>query len=288
MLSALAAEHQADFPDFYTATLEAGEASGQLHVALAALAHNLDRSLVIRKRLRAACIQPAILLSMAFLSLGTVVVVLIPSLLPLFEGREASLPFLMRGVLALDRAWTEHWLELSAGASTMVGALLLAFVNSAVRRSFDRFTLSLPILGRLVSTSQSAAFCTLAATMLQAGVPLPQTIRLATGVVRNRVIVEHLQTLLIQIKAGNPVASCLPTPPFPKALAPLVEGGERAGRLADTLHHAARNFDQTVEHGVEKLLSLFTPLVTLLVGLVIASLVMAVMDAILSVNDLAV
>jgi general secretion pathway protein F len=107
------------------------------------------------------------------------------------------------------------------------------------------------------------------------------------SVVANRVLSDSLGRVLASIRDGGTFSQLISQTPFPDRIGQLAAVGERAGRLDDMLNHTSRILDDEVQLKIERLMSLVSPLITLAIGLAIGGLVMSVMDAILSVNDIA-
>ena len=287
-LSELFESRSQDSPAFYGAMLKAGEAGGQLGPVLEELARLLERAQHIKSRLRAALVYPIILFAMAGATLGVVISVLVPSLLPLFDGREDQLPGLIRMLIGTRWLVENQWPLLLVGLAALCGGSYLLLRIETVRYGIDRLVLSSPVAGPLARDIQAARFAGTMGTLLRGGVPLPRALHVSTSVVANRVMAESLERVLASIREGGTFSQLISQTPLPDRVSQLAAVGERAGRLDEMLDHTARILEDEVQLKIERLMSLVSPLITLAIGLAIGGLVMSVMDAILSVNDIAV
>jgi general secretion pathway protein F len=287
-LSELFEDRPRDAPPFYAAMLKAGEAGGQLGPVLEELARLLERMQHIKSRLRAALVYPIILFAMAGVTLGVVISVLVPGLLPLFDGREEQLPSLIRILIGARWLVETQWLLLLVSLAALCGGSYLLLRMETVRYAIDRLILTAPVAGSLARDIQAARFAGTMGSLLRGGVPLPRALHVSRSVVANRVLSESLERVLISIREGGTFSQLISQTPLPDRLSQLAAVGERAGRLDDMLNHTARILEDEVQLRIERLMSLVSPLITLAIGLAIGGLVMSVMDAILSVNDIAI
>jgi general secretion pathway protein F len=278
---------RSDIEPFYAAMLRAGEAGGHLGQILSELASLIESAARIRARLRAALIYPAILLAMAALTVGIVISVLVPGLMPLFEGREDQMPFLLSTIAWFKWFGNTYWALIIPAVIGIVIAFVILLRMPAFRFAIDRVALSAPLMGPIVMSSQGARFAGTLGALLRGGVPLPRALQVTNDVARNRVIRAELDRVLIGVREGRAFPSLLAETHLPPRLAEFCAVGERAGRLDGMLAHAARMFEEEVQSRIERLMSLVSPLITLAIGLGIGGMVMSVMDAILSINDVA-
>lgn len=277
-----------DAPAFYAAMLKAGETSGQIGPVLEELARLLERIQHVRSRLRAALIYPIILLAMAGVTLGVVISVLVPSLLPLFSEREDQLPTLLKILIGARALIENQWPLLMAAFAGLLTLLYFLFRVETFRFAIDRLVLLLPVVGPLARDIQATRFSGTMGTLLRGGVTLPRAIQVSTSVVSNRVIDDSLKHVLKAVREGGAFSQLISQTPLPDRVGQLASVGERAGRLDEMLSHTARMLEEDVQLRIERLMSLLSPLITLAIGLAIGGLVMSVMDAILSVNDIAI
>ncbi|WP_253707489.1 type II secretion system F family protein [Bradyrhizobium sp. WD16] len=276
------------FPEDYQNVVRAGEASGTLASALDELAELLAQRAAVEAKVWSALTYPAILFGLAAISVVVIVSVLVPSIVPIFEQSGKRPPELLRIVI-----WVRDngaWLGLAgAGAVGLAGATF-AWIRRDPRRlyTWDAYMLKVPVIGPLVLERETARFARTLGTLLKAGVPLLQGAVAATSVVASRVIAAKLDRAIGMIREGRSLANALSTEQvFPDVALRMIAVGEETARLDRMLLRTAGLFEQRIERGIDRLMTLLTPALTVAVAFIVGGLIMVVMNAILSVNDLA-
>jgi general secretion pathway protein F len=286
-LSSLVETYKGGFPAYYAPMVRAGEMSGKLGQVLDELTQLLERSRDITSRIRAALIYPIVLLLMSAAMMTVVIAILVPSLLPLFEGSSAQLPILLQVFTSLNTALESYWHLLLGAMLAIAVASYALWRRKGFREAAHACFLKLPLIGRIILLAQISRIARVLATLLRGGVPLPNALRIAQTVATNLYVGHALTKVETGVREGTALSTIMAMPPFPDRLVQLIRVGERAGRLEEMLQHSAAIMEQELQERIERSVSLITPLMTLILGLSIGGLVMSVMDAILSVNEIA-
>jgi general secretion pathway protein F len=240
-------------------------------------------------RLASALIYPALLLMMAVVSIVVIITVLIPNIQPLFEGNDAQIPAVFGALMEVQALLESYWALLLATvlATAACGAALLR--RPGPRNFLDRIMLRLPVAGGLVRQSIVSRISLTLATLLESGVPLQQSLTATTKVARNIAAREILDRVLERVVTGSKLSQSLAANTlFDEASLRLVALGEEANRLHQMLHHIAATTEARVVRQIERAMTLLTPILTLLIGVTVGGIIMSVMQAILSINDIAV
>ncbi len=276
------------FSPFYINMVRAGEASGRIDLALARLSEFLERSRALRATLVEALIYPAILLVFACVSLTVILGVVIPRIAEMFADAQQALPLITRIVITFGGVAHDYWWVL---VLAIVGGYLYvrrSAQNPAVRRAFDAWVLGLPMVGELVSKYEAARFTRTLGTLLHNDVPLLDAIAIGRAVVSNRVISAAMERVATRVREGQGLARPLMEADlFPKLAAHLVQVGEQTGRLDDMLLRLADIYDRDVSTALKRMVDVLGPALILVLGLVIAGIILAILAAVLSVNELA-
>jgi general secretion pathway protein F len=279
--------HPEAIPEQDAAMVRAAEHSGSIAELLLQMAASMRRQLELRARLTSALTYPAILLIMSVFTVAVIAAVLVPNLLPLFEGAGTQVPFVIR---LLARLHAQFYLL--AGASTIFLVLALAVAhrmrnNDQVRLLWDRMLLRLPIVGSLVAASEAARTGCSLGLLLKSGMPLLQAISLVQKVTRNGAVRAALAGSAEQIASGGRVGRAFAQHAvMPAAACHLAAIGEESNRLDEMMAHVAQMYEAALQQKIERIMTLVTPLMTLAMGLLVAGLIFSVMQAFLSVNDL--
>ncbi len=276
------------FPGYFTSIVRAGEAGGSLRGAFEQLAQFQERALEVRGKIRSALVYPAILLLMAVAAIGLILTVLVPTLVPLFKEQGASVPVFIGVLIGLQSFLAAYWVACLAGLAALSLLSIYAWRSESVRTALDRAVLGLPMIGALAAKTQTARLTRTMAALLKSGVPMLQALTIGRSVLTNRVFVRAMGGMIEQVNEGEPLRRAMTDAGiFPSVALRLISVGEESGRLDELLLRVAEMFEAQVQRQVDRLMGLMTPILTLGIGLLVGGLMMSVMNAILSINDLA-
>ncbi len=288
-LSQALAPHEELFGTFYISMVRAGEASGKLSEVLDRLVEYLENAKANRDSVVSALIYPAILLVVSVLSIIVMLGFVVPQFESLFEDMGESLPTLTRAVIAggdFIAAWWWVLLLVAVGG----GIYLRNWAASdAGRETLDRRLLGMPVAGGIIFRFEVSKFARTVGTLLGNGVSLLQAISIGIDTVGNRVISDSLQVLPPAVKAGKRMSVALEeSGMFTPMVIQMIRVGEESGSLDEMMLELAKVFDQQVQAGVKRGLTLLEPVLILGMGFIIAIIIIAILMGILSVNDLAI
>lgn len=288
-LSQALKRHPQQFGDFYVNMIRSGEAGGQLSAVLERLVEHLERLRALRESVISATIYPAILLGVAVLSLVAMLGFVVPQFETLFKGMGDALPAPTRVVMAVGRIFSDFWPVIAA-----VGALVfLAFRGwwrtPSGQQWWQARVLRLPMVGKLLLKYDLTLFARSFGTLLGNGVPLLTALQIATQTVGNVNLQQALSGVGPKVKSGGKLTDALHgTGIFEPLAISLIKVGEETGRMGPMLLELARIFNRDVETGIKRGLTLLEPLLILILGVLIASIIVSILLGILSINDLAV
>lgn len=274
---------------FYLSMVRSGEASGEMSLVLDRLVAHLEEAKANRESVISALIYPAILLVVAVLSIVVMLGFVVPQFETLFNDMGEALPALTRGVItAADFVKGWYWLILVL----LVGGFLWlrSWLRSEEgRKRWHRRLLSLPLAGNIVFEFEMARFARSLGTLLGNGVPLLRAIDIAIETVGNVVLRDALGTLLPAVKSGQRMSVSLEeTKMFTPMVIQMTRVGEESGALDTMMLELAKVFEDHVQAGVKRSLTLLEPVLILTMGAIIAVIIIAILMGILSVNDLAI
>ena len=235
-----------------------------------------------------ALIYPALLLVMALGIIGLVVTSLLPSIAPLFDAPGVVAPAPIRFMKAAETFLSENGLLL-AGASVAIGLALLVWWRRPQARAWrNRNVRRLPLLGGMLNEIDVGRVCRILGTLVAANVPLLHALRATVDLPGGHLFRETLALSHRRIQEGARLSDALS--PLGKAapqMLDMIRTGEEVNRLADMLLRAADLAEENVRTRIDRLFTVLTPVITCVMGLVIGGLIMSIMSAVLSVNDLA-
>lgn len=256
----------------------AGESAGQLDTVLARLAEHREKTHALQRALRSALVYPGVVLAIG----GGVAVLLLGFVVPTFEqiftGLGVELPWLTQAVLAFSRTWQTHgpWLAPLALAACLMLRHVLHHTPSG-QRLRDAQRLRWPIWGPLTRQAQSARWCRTLATLLTAGIPLHEALDTVGDVLDHGHYRTATRTIRQQLGRGTALAVCLEAQAalFEPLLVQMCAIGEESGTLDAMLARMAGHYEQQVETTVARLATLLEPVILLVLGLLMGTLVLA-------------
>ena len=288
-LSEAMAAQDGAFPEYYWRLIRAGEAGGSLAGVFDDLAILLERSADVRAQAASSLVYPAVLIVAAIAAVGVITSVLLPAIMPIFEDAKAVPPAFIRMLAGIHDALSQNWLLVLSVVAAAIAALVAALRNEEMRVALDRFWLRLPIAGRFIRERETARFARTLSALIRNGVPMLDSVRIAGGVLTNRTFVETVRQAGEEIREGGVLSRPLARSGlFPDLFLRLAVVGEETGHL-DAMHlRAAEIYEASQARQLQRLTTLITPVLTLIIGGIVGTLIISVMGAILSVNELAV
>lgn len=277
------------FGDFYINMVRSGEASGQMSAVLDRLVEHMERQRALRESVISATIYPAILITVAVLSLVVMLGFVVPQFEKLFSEMGDALPMPTRLVMGLGKAFTQYGLAIglvAAAGGWLIGRWLR---SPSGKLWWQARLLRLPLVGRIALKYQLTLFSRSLGTLLGNGVPMLTALHIASDTVGNVVLQQSLVRVAPIVKEGGRVVQAIQATGIFEPLAiNLVRVGEETGRVGPMMLELASILNREVETGIKRLLTLVEPVLILVLGVLIAAIIVSILMGILSVNDLAV
>jgi general secretion pathway protein F len=200
-----------------------------------------------------------------------------------------ALPLATRVVMRAGQVFRNWGVELGVGAG-LAGWLAVRWLRSPVGASWWQVrVLRVPLLGPLMLKFQLNLFARTLGTLLGSGVPMLTALSIASETVGNQVLRQALASVSPAVKEGGRLVDALAATGIFEPLAiNLVRVGEETGRIGPMMLELANILNRDVETGIRRTLTLIEPILIIVLGLIIASIIVSIMLGILSINDLAV
>jgi type IV pilus assembly protein PilC len=268
--------HGGLFPGVYTASLLAGEKSGNLEQVIRRYVAYVKVVSTVWRRTISALVYPAILLVLSLVVVTIIIVKVVPEFALFYAQYQEDLPLSTRALVAVSEV-AMGYAGLLLLAAVMAGAGFWVWLRQpAQRERFDRFALEVPGLGPIVrkfSTSQAARTL---ATLLGGGIPLVNALDIAARSIRNRYLARELQSAGQQVREGRALAMAMQdSGAFSEVAIKMVEVGESTGALQDMLNSLADFYDEEIETNLARFVTLVEPLLLVVMGIIIAGLLLA-------------
>jgi general secretion pathway protein F len=287
-LSAALAGQSGIFSRLYLNMVRAGEAGGALAKVLLRLSEHLERADELRATVVSALIYPTILVAVSALSVMTLLIFVVPQFTQLLEESGKTLPLATQIVVNTGNFLRGYWWAILAAAAGAVYLFRRRLEDPAARLRWDAWLLRLPLAGDLIAKVEMARFARTLGTLIGNGVALLPALSIAKETLGNSLLGEALGRVAAEVKAGRGLGRpMLQEGLFPKLAVHMVMVGEETGRLEQTLLRVAEVYDREVQRSLKRVLTLLEPALILGLAVVIAAIILSILLALLSVNELA-
>ena len=275
------------FTPAYCATVAAAERSGHLAAAFEQLAEHIENQQLARQRIRLALVYPTILLCASLAIVAFLLGFVVPDVVQVFTHNHQQLPAMTRVLMALSEGAQRFGLPFAA-ALVAAGLFARLAVRAPPRRlRWHGLVLRIPVFGALVRGSEAARAIRTLAILVRSGVPLVDALGIAAGVVGNQMLRVRLQAVAQAVSEGATLARSLEqSATLPPLMLHMIASAERAGDLEHMLERAAEMQERLLGGRIALALSLFEPLMLVVMGAVVLFIVLAILMPILNLNQL--
>ncbi len=287
-LGAALVSEQVKLPDYFIQLIAAGEASGQLASAMRRGVEQMEYDQSVVNDLRNALIYPAILVLTGISAVGLIFVFVVPKFANMLDGKH-ELPLLAHMVLSTGMWLNQNFwwvIMLLIGLATFAAMQLS---KPAIRQGLLDKMAGLPVLGRWLAESDIARWSSVMGAMLASRVELVKALELARSSVKNTRRHKALNAAQRTVQSGGSLSKALQDNQILNATAyNLVRAGEKTGRLSEMLMAVAKIYENSSKNRMKRFLLLIEPLAIILIGIAVGVIIMGLIQAITSVNDIAI
>ena len=270
------------FPALYRATVGAGEQSGHLSQVLERLADYTENSLLNQQKVSTAFIYPALL---ALVAVGIVIALLkfvVPNVISVFETFDGQLPLLTRGLIASSNFLENHGITVLVALVLFIIFIRYLLKFPSWKKRSHRLMLKLPLVGRLVRGINTEHFARTLSILASSGVPILDALKIAGGVITNIPMREAVDEATVKVREGMAINKALQQSGyFPPMVIYLIASGEGSGQLDQMLERAAIQQERETQSRITKMVGLLEPLLILVMGGIVTTIVLAIMLPIL-------
>jgi len=270
-------KHPRSFDELYVNSIRAGEMGGALDEVLRRLAELLEFDHATRARIKSAMRYPIIVVVALVLAFFTLMMLVVPKFIALFESLGVELPLPTRLLILMYTLTSQYWFVLLA----LAGLGALAF-HRYVRTEqgayrWDRIKISAPVFGPLLLKTAMSRFTRMFETLNSSGLPILQTLEISAKTVGNRVVGRAIEDAAQGILQGEGLARPLErSRVFPPMVIRMISIGEQSGSLDEMLMNVSSHYDSEVEYAVKGLTSMIEPILTVGVGLIVLFMALAI------------
>jgi len=268
--------HGTLFPGVYTASLLAGEKSGSLEQVIRRYVAYVKVVSGVKRKTISALIYPLILLVLSCIVVGIIVLQVVPEFAAFYSQFGEELPLSTRIIVAFSAFAGTYFFLVLMGVVAVAVAFWTWLKRPDNQRRFDRWTLSVPLLGGIAQKFATSQASRTLATLLGGGIPLVNAIDVSARSIANQHMAHELQVAAQQVREGRALASALnASGAFPDVAIKMVEVGESTGALQEMLNSLSDFYDEEIETSLGRFVTLVEPILLVVMGLVIAGLLLA-------------
>ena len=270
-------KHPLYFDDLFVNLVRAGEQAGALDTLLDKIATYKEKSEATKKKVKKALFYPAAVLSVAAIVTGVLMIFVIPEFQKLFKGFGANLPAFTMVVINISNAVRHQGIFIALGIGVAV-AVFLHFKKRSrkLREALDRLSLKIPIIGPILEKAAISRFSRTLSTMFAAGVPLVEALESVAGATGNIVYENAVLKMRDEVATGQRLQRAMQTQGiFPNMVVQMIAVGEESGALDSMAGKVATFYEAEVDNAVDSMSALLEPLIMVVLGIIVGSLVVA-------------
>ncbi|MFQ5981812.1 MAG: type II secretion system inner membrane protein GspF [Woeseiaceae bacterium] len=275
------------FPELYRATVAAGEQSGHLDAVLERLAEFTESRQVLQQQVRNALIYPIALVVTAIAIISFMLAYVVPKVVYIFQNYDQQLPLLTRMMIASSDFIRDYWSGLIVFIVAVTFGARQILKKDGPKRNYHLLLLRLPVISKLTRGINTARFTQTLSILAGSGVPILESLRIASQVVVNVPMREAVEEASLRVREGAMISKSLATSKlFPPMTTHLISSGEASGRLEEMLARAAGNQEREVDSLIATLLGIMQPLLVIIMAAIVLLIVLAILLPIFEINQL--
>jgi type IV pilus assembly protein PilC len=271
------AKHPLHFDDLYVNLVEAGEHAGALESLLDKVATYKEKTEALKKKIKKAMFYPAAVLAVAVIVTTVLLIFVIPQFESLYKGFGADLPAFTQMIINMSRCVQTDGIYILIAAGAAVYFFIYFKKRSRAMREFlDRLSLKIPVIGPILNKAAIARYARTLSTMFAAGVPLVEALDSVAGATGNVVYENAVIRMRDEVSTGQRLQRSMEnTGLFPNMVNQMIAVGEESGSLDEMSGKVATFYEAEVDNAVDAMSSLLEPLIMLILGVLVGSLVIA-------------
>jgi type IV pilus assembly protein PilC len=264
------------FDDLYVNMIDAGEKGGILDTILERLSLHLEKAMKLKREIKTAMIYPAVVISAAVAVTAILMIFVIPTFADLFADFGSSLPLPTRIVMDISSFFVNYWMIFFGVMFGLIIAFFKFLKTPRGKEVIHPLALRLPVFGDIIKKVAVARFARTLSTMLSSGVPILDALDICSRTAGNKVVEQDVQRCRVAISEGKSITEPLTQSiVFPPMVTQMIGVGDATGALDAMLSKIAEFYEDEVNNAVGAMKQLIEPIMILVLGIIIGSLVVA-------------
>lgn len=266
------------FSPLFVNMVKAGEATGRLDYAFEQIVFYMGREEALKTKIKVALAYPVLLLIMGFCSIFVLISFVVPKLRPIFQNAGDQLPLITKIVLGLSDFSHKNWIWV-AGAAAIILVFLYARKGTGFFRDIGKYLGErLPVIKRLIKNKELVNFTGSLSLLLNSGVVALKSLEISTRILDNPKLKGQMRKVYTEVASGQSLAKSMSDyTGLPKFFTNMISVGEESGRLGEVLDEISKSYNQQIEMDVMLISALVEPLLILFLGLILGTIVLAVL-----------
>lgn len=279
-------KHPDVFPVTYFNMIKVGEKAGKLEEVLREEAAHLEEEEVARKKIRSAFVYPGVIFCMGIVTVVILLTTILPSMMDLFTQFDSELPFPTRITVSLAEFFDNYAVYVIGGLLIVILSTMIYSRTNSGKYVIERFTLCIPVVGRIVSLRNLEQFSRISSILLSAGLPVPEVIEIAQQGVQSETVRRELEKVPENLVQGYGLSGSMKNSNlFPSMLIQMVMTGEETNTLESSFKALAEHYAYEFNQSLSTFISLLEPILMLIIGLIIGFIAVSAMMPIYSIYD---
>ncbi len=279
--------HPRIFSGLYINMVKAGESGGVIEIVIKRLSEFLTSSQSLKDDVISAMIYPSLLTLVAGSAVAILLLFVVPKFADMFADMGQALPLPTQLLLSFTDMLLAYWWLLLGGVVISVIGFRYYVGTELGKYNWDKWKLKAPFLGILIQKIEAARFTRTLGTLIQSGVPILQGVGIVKDIIGNSVIAQAMNKISSSLKEGEGVTAPLKeNKVFPPLVIHMIGIGEETGQLDSMLIKVADIYDVEVRNSIKRLVALLEPAMILFMGIVVGFIIVAMLLAIFSVNEM--
>ncbi|CAC9543166.1 hypothetical protein [uncultured Gammaproteobacteria bacterium] len=275
------------FPDYYIATIELGEASAKLGVILEALAIDIEKQQQFRRKVSAAMIYPMVVSVIALVVVYALLVFIVPQIATVFQDSGQELPGITIFVISLNEFLSEHSLTIFSVLFVLILGVKLLLKKPNIKEKMQRLLVKAPAFGKVLITTNAIRFARTFALLYESGAPVISALNNSAMALNYLPMRQAILKAREKVREGSSLFSAFKQyEALPPVTLYMLASGETSGQLSKMLNKAAQNQESEIDHYTTKLVNIFEPVMILIMGGVVLFIVLAMLLPIFELNQI--
>lgn len=269
-------KHPRCFDRLYVNMIRAGEAGGALEVILRRLAEFKEKAQSLARRVKGALVYPIVVITVAVAILSFIMIFIIPKFEKIFLDFKMKLPYITELLIATSRGFVKYWYVIPVVPIFIIVTLKLIRLNRSGAYVLDKLKLKIPVMGMIVEKTIVARTMRTLGTLIASGVPILEALSIVRETCMNVVFEDMFQRVYESIREGETIATPMrDTKLVDDMVVNMIDVGEETGDLDTMLNKVAEVYEEEVDVLVESLISLLEPLMIVILGFIVGTIVIA-------------